>query len=150
METINVNQLTSGEGGIYLLAETPFSGFAIETFPDGRLLTQMSLMHGRLDGVTRRWHPNGQLESEKGYRNGVLRVEKQWQAGERRRERYWDEQARLVQETHFHNPADTVRYQVYEMNDDGKLVKVKTEETKRPDSGGEPQGAGDGNPDGDK
>jgi hypothetical protein len=45
---------------MYLLNETPFSGFAIEEFPDRRLATQMSLMHGGLDGVTRRWGtPNG-------------------------------------------------------------------------------------------
>jgi len=74
MDTVNLNQLTTEEGGIYLLGEVPFSGFAIETFPDGKLQTQMALMHGRQDGrqdgVTRRWHPNGQLESEKGFRNG--------------------------------------------------------------------------------
>jgi len=94
METINLNQLTRGGSGIYLLGEAPFSGFAIETFPDGKLKTQMSLMSGRLDGVTRRWHSNGQLESEKGFRDGkphgrhrewpvdgTLKQEPSWNAG---------------------------------------------------------------------
>jgi hypothetical protein len=69
METVNLNQLTANENGIYLLVNTPFSGFAIETFPDGSLQTQVALMHGLQDGVTRRWHPNGQLESEQHFRN---------------------------------------------------------------------------------
>jgi len=41
METVNLNQLAVGEGGIYLLGEVPFFGFAIETFPDGKLQMQM-------------------------------------------------------------------------------------------------------------
>jgi hypothetical protein len=94
METINLNQLTRGESDTYLLGELPFSGFAIETFPDGNLATQMALMHGRQDGVTRRWHSNGQLESEKSFRNGqphgrhrewrvegTLNAESSWNAG---------------------------------------------------------------------
>ena len=71
METMNLSQLTNNEDGIRSLGEKPFSGFAIETFPDGSLQTQMSLMHGREDGFTRRWHPNGQLESEKSFRQGA-------------------------------------------------------------------------------
>jgi antitoxin component YwqK of YwqJK toxin-antitoxin module len=70
METVNLNQPSANENGIYLLGNTPFSGFAIETFPDGSLQTQVALMHGLQDGVTRRWHPNGQLESEQEFRNG--------------------------------------------------------------------------------
>jgi antitoxin component YwqK of YwqJK toxin-antitoxin module len=138
METINLNQLTVGEAGTYLHGEIPFSGFAIETFPDGRLLTHMSLMHGQLDGVTRRWHPNGQLESEKSYRNGdahgchqgwrddgVLRVDSEWLGGACRRERLWDEQARVVQETQFRDPADTLK--CYEYNPEGKLIAIRSE-----------------------
>lgn len=71
METVNLSQLAADEGGIYLLRGVPFSGFAIETFPDGRLRTQMPFMRGLHDGVTRRWHPNGQLKSEQSFRNGV-------------------------------------------------------------------------------
>jgi antitoxin component YwqK of YwqJK toxin-antitoxin module len=71
METVNLNQLTrAGDGSIYLFNDVPFSGFAIETFPDGKLQTQMTLMLGLQDGVTRRWHDNGQLESEQTFRNG--------------------------------------------------------------------------------
>jgi hypothetical protein len=94
METVNLTQLTVGEGGIYLLGEAPFSGFAIETFPDGSLQTQMSLTRGQLDGVTRRWHPSRQLESEKSFRDGrphgrhqewqadgTLKAESTWNAG---------------------------------------------------------------------
>jgi antitoxin component YwqK of YwqJK toxin-antitoxin module len=74
METTNLNQLTTREGGIHLLGETRFSGFVIETFSDGTLQTQMSLMRGVQDGITRRWHPNGQLESEQSFRNGPARM----------------------------------------------------------------------------
>ena len=70
METANLNQPTYCNGVAYLFDGIPFSGFAIETFPDGTLQTQISFMHGREDGVTRRCHPNGQLESEKSFRNG--------------------------------------------------------------------------------
>ncbi len=95
METLNLNELTTNEDGICLLGNSPFSGFAIETFPDGKLQTQMSLMHGLQDGVTRRWNPNGQLESEQSFRNGIaegkhhewhpdgiLKAESTWNAGE--------------------------------------------------------------------
>ena len=68
VETVNLNKLTCEEGGAYLFGGSPFSGFAIEIFPDGSLQTQMSLMHGHQDGVTRRWHATGQLESEQGFR----------------------------------------------------------------------------------
>ena len=64
--------------------EFHFRVFAIETFPDGSLQTQMSLMHGREDGVTRRWHANGQLESEKSFRAAPARhppgVAARWRA----------------------------------------------------------------------
>ena len=95
MQTINLDQL-SCDGRAYLMDGIPFSGFAIETFRDGTLRTQMSLMHGRGDGVTRRWHPNGQLESEKSFRDGkphgrhrewladgTLKSQSSWNAGER-------------------------------------------------------------------
>jgi len=35
-----------------LFNDVPFSGFAIETFRDGSLATQMSLMRGLQDGFT--------------------------------------------------------------------------------------------------
>jgi len=64
METINLNQLTAGESGIYLLGEAPLSGFAIETFPDGSLATQMSLMRGMHDGVMRKRDEQARLIHE--------------------------------------------------------------------------------------
>jgi YD repeat-containing protein len=67
---INLNQLDCVDGRVHVFDGIPFSGFAIEVFPDGRLQMQMSLMHGREGGITRRWHPDGQLESEKAFRRG--------------------------------------------------------------------------------
>jgi hypothetical protein len=109
METVNLNQLTLAEGNIFLLGETPFSGFAIETFPDGRLRTQMSLMRGIEDGVTRCWHPNGRLKSERSFcngvahgrhqewrANGVLLAQSLWHAGEQVQEFSFDDQSRLT------------------------------------------------------
>jgi len=145
METINLNQLTAGESGIYLLAEAHFSGFAIETFADGSLATQMSLKRGMHDGVTRRWHPDGQLASEKSFRNGaehgwhrewnpdsVLAVQSQWKAGECSHMRKWDEQARLIYEMWRDGPASMARSQYFEMRDDGSWVEIKTDEGKEP------------------
>ena len=93
METVNLNQLICDDGGVYLFGGSPFSGFAVEIFPDGSLQTQMLLMHGHQDGVTRRWHATGQLESEQGFRqgtahgthrewrpDGVLAVQSKWNA----------------------------------------------------------------------
>jgi antitoxin component YwqK of YwqJK toxin-antitoxin module len=118
METVNLNQLTAGKGGIYLLAERPFSGFAIETFLDGRLATQMSLMRGLQDGVTRRWHSNGQVESEKSFRNGaehgrhqewhangILKAQFTWNAGDLVQGRQFDEEGRILQEFQSHPAA---------------------------------------------
>jgi antitoxin component YwqK of YwqJK toxin-antitoxin module len=117
METMNLNQLTLGEAGIYLHGGILFSGFAIETSPDGTLRTQMALMRGVRDGVTRRWHPNGQLESEKSFRNGAargryqewepdgrLKADSKWNAGACVQERRFDEQERLIAQTDYAPP----------------------------------------------
>jgi antitoxin component YwqK of YwqJK toxin-antitoxin module len=125
METVHLNQLTRADGGAYFFDGIPFSGFAIETFPDGKLQTQMSLMHGLQDGVTRRWHSNGQLESEQSFRNGIargkhhqwhpdgiLKAESTWNAGECVHARQFDEQGRPILEMHGRPRGDpqTVAY----------------------------------------
>jgi antitoxin component YwqK of YwqJK toxin-antitoxin module len=126
METLNLDQLRRGEGGTYLHGDTPFSGFAIETFPDGSLQTQMILMRGVLDGVARRWHPNGQLESEKSFRNGaqhgyhrewqadgLLAMLSTWNKGAPIEEWRFDDQGRPIQKTTFAllNQPPPVTYQ---------------------------------------
>jgi antitoxin component YwqK of YwqJK toxin-antitoxin module len=134
METVNLNELITGENGIYLRGITAFSGFAIETFPDGRLQAQMSLMRGIKDGVTRQWHPNGQLESEKSFRNGVaygrnqelhpdgsLKAESTWNAGECVHARQFDEQGRPILEVRGRPRGDpqTVTYHYYGIGNAG-------------------------------
>jgi len=118
METIDLNQLTGAESGTYLLGDRLFSGFAIETFADGRPATQMSLMRGLQDGVTRRWHVNGQLRSEENFRNGarqgchrewqpdcVLTMLSTWNAGAPVEEWRFDDQARPIQKSAFAPPC---------------------------------------------
>jgi YD repeat-containing protein len=136
METVNLSQLTVADGNIYLLGETPFSGFAIETFDDGQLRTQMSLLRGLEDGVTRRWHPNGQLESERSFRNsvshgrhqewradGVLSMQATWEAGEQVEEWSFDEQGRPIH--HIRRPDQRPQAMTYTYDAWGRLISAR-------------------------
>jgi len=55
----------------------PFTGRALEKFPDGTQRAEADFLNGKKDGMERFWHANGRLKSEgqwfDGRRNGVFR-----------------------------------------------------------------------------
>ncbi len=66
----------------------PFTGVAVEFYPDGTLCSEVPHLNGLEHGLKRAWHPSGQLRKESNLWNGGLH-------GYRRE---WDEQGRLVSE----------------------------------------------------
>ena len=50
----------------------PFTGRAVNKFKDGTLKDEASFFKGKLDGVQRFHHPNGQIRLERQLRNGEL------------------------------------------------------------------------------
>jgi len=64
----------------------PFTGRAVQKFPDGTLEADASFMNGREDGTQRYWYPNGKV-----------REEAQWLEGQRHGiHRLWSPQGKLV------------------------------------------------------
>jgi len=66
----------------------PFTGVAVEFFPDGPLQSEVHHVRGLRHGPSREWYPSGKLMSEANLQYGGLH-------GTRRT---WDEQGRLVGE----------------------------------------------------
>jgi antitoxin component YwqK of YwqJK toxin-antitoxin module len=52
-------------------SERPFVGVMIEQANGGRLLAEIPVRRGKVHGIARGWHPNGQLEVEERFANGV-------------------------------------------------------------------------------
>lgn len=75
--------------GYYLFWKgQPFTGFALERFPDGTLQSEVYHVDGIEHGPSRQWYPWGKLMEEKNLWNGGLHGY----------ERTWDEQGRLISE----------------------------------------------------
>jgi hypothetical protein len=66
----------------------PFTGIAVEFFPDGTLCGEVPYVNGIEHGLVRAWHPSGQLMEEKNL----------WYGGLHGYARMWDEQGRLISE----------------------------------------------------
>ncbi|WP_257454893.1 toxin-antitoxin system YwqK family antitoxin [Archangium lipolyticum] len=66
----------------------PFTGFAVEFFPDGTLQSEVHHVDGIENGPKREWFPSGKLMEEANLWNGGLHGY----------ERVWDEQGRLRSE----------------------------------------------------
>ncbi|PTL79682.1 toxin-antitoxin system YwqK family antitoxin [Vitiosangium sp. GDMCC 1.1324] len=66
----------------------PFTGIAVEFFPDGTLQSEVPHVDGIEHGLVRVWRPSGQLCKE----------ENLWYGGLHGYERMWDEQGRLISE----------------------------------------------------
>jgi antitoxin component YwqK of YwqJK toxin-antitoxin module len=80
----------------------PYTGTVFETRPDGSLWTEQGYKNGILDGLSRGWYANGQLDSETLYRTGRRVYDREWhQNGKRKLDRQFDERSRIVAETHF-------------------------------------------------
>ncbi len=98
----------------------PFTGIAVEFFPDGALQCEVHHVNGLRHGLSREWYPSGQLMLEKnlwcgglhGYERvwdeqGRLRSERIGEFGIEIAEKRWDEQLRLVRDWHI-SPTDSL------------------------------------------
>lgn len=98
----------------------PFTGVAVELFPDGSLRSEVYHVNGVEHGPKREWYPSGQLKDEAnmwhgglhGYsriwnEQGRLIFEELGELGIGIAEKRWDEQGRLIREWRI-GPKDSL------------------------------------------
>jgi antitoxin component YwqK of YwqJK toxin-antitoxin module len=98
----------------------PFTGIAIESFPEGPLQSETYYADGIENGPRRAWYPSGKLMEEANLwyggihghertwdEQGRLRSEKLGEFGITLSEKRWDEEGRLVNDWHI-SPSDTL------------------------------------------
>jgi antitoxin component YwqK of YwqJK toxin-antitoxin module len=86
---VDFEELDVGDEQLIIWKGQPFTGIAVELFPDGKLCSEVPHLNGVIHGLVRAWYPSGQLKKEASL----------WQGGLHGYERIWDEQGRLVSET---------------------------------------------------
>ncbi|WP_309890766.1 hypothetical protein [Archangium sp.] len=86
---VDFEELDVGDEQLIVWKDQPFTGIAVEFFPDGGLCSEVPHLDGVIHGLVRTWHASGQLKKEANL----------WQGGLHGYERNWDEQGRLVSET---------------------------------------------------
>ena len=59
------------QGLVYKTSKHPFTGKALEYHQDGTKSVSMSVVSGKVHGVTEAWHENGQLESREFFKSGL-------------------------------------------------------------------------------
>jgi antitoxin component YwqK of YwqJK toxin-antitoxin module len=72
-------------------------GLQQEWYETGQLRSEETVCLGQLHGYRREWHPNGQLVAELLAENGFMIFEKRW-----------DKEGRLVRESHYPYPHQTL------------------------------------------
>lgn len=86
----------------YDVERVPFTGRALESYPDGSPRAEADFLNGQKDGMERFWYPNGKIKEEgqwfDGLANGIMST--------------WDEEGR---------PERIVRYKK------GDLIEILTE-----------------------
>jgi hypothetical protein len=92
----------------------PFTGFAVEFYPDGRLASEVMHVDGMKHGLSRSWYDSGQLMDEETYwldglhgycrewaEQGRLVSEVLGELGIQIAEKRWDDQGRLIKDWHI-------------------------------------------------
>jgi hypothetical protein len=85
---VDFDELDIGEDQLMVWRGQPFTGIAVEFFPDGKPCSEVPHVNGLMHGTLRAWHPSGQLREEASLWYGALHGY----------QREWDEQGRLVSE----------------------------------------------------
>ncbi len=105
MRTVNGSSLVKDKKtGLwhYDVERVPFTGRALESYPDGSPRAEANFLNGQKDGMERFWYPNGKIKEEgqwfDGLANGIMST--------------WDEEGR---------PERIVRYKK------GDLIEILTE-----------------------
>jgi hypothetical protein len=118
MDRVNWDDLTLEDNDTYSYRGSPFTGWATEYLPDGRILGETPIVNGITQGVARDWYGNGQLRLEEGQLGGGLHgISRAWySSGQLKREargefgvciasREWDQKGNLVNEFQL-EPSD--------------------------------------------
>lgn len=106
---VDFGELRHDDDGRMWLAGKPFTGVAIERYPNGSKGSEISYRDGIEDGLSSSWYPNGMKESEtmytagrvngvhrEWYENGQLKLEKTIETGYELKMMQWDETGKLV------------------------------------------------------
>ncbi|PTL76556.1 toxin-antitoxin system YwqK family antitoxin [Vitiosangium sp. GDMCC 1.1324] len=127
-ETLRVlhDELDIGDEQLMVWEGKPFTGIAVEFFPDGKLQSEVPHLDGVEHGLKRAWYPSGQLGKEAnlwyGSLHGYLRKwdeqgrlihEMLGELGVGIAEKRWDEQGRLIRDWHI-NPKDDM-YEILQL-----------------------------------
>jgi hypothetical protein len=88
MPRVDFEDLDLGDNQLITWKGQPFTGVAVEFFPDGTLCSEVPHLDGVRHGLVRAWYPAGQLRKEANL----------WQGGLHGYKREWDEQGRLISE----------------------------------------------------
>lgn len=92
-KVVESNQLLDRDGLKYELdSGKPFTGVAMEHWPNGQKKVRVKYREGRLQGKLEGWYQNGQKMIEGEYRDGVTIRYQEWdREGNRTESRMWDE-----------------------------------------------------------
>lgn len=77
------SELRLQEGKLVRLgASNAFSGFVIERYPAGLMMSRSSVSNGLLNGISQGWHTNGQTQVIEHFQNGVSHgIRTKWYEG---------------------------------------------------------------------
>ena len=65
-------KLLFAKGSLHLVGETqPFTGWMVESYPNGSPLSRSAISNGLLNGVSEGWYTNGQLQVREYFQNGT-------------------------------------------------------------------------------
>lgn len=56
--------------GIYYYQDSPFSGYAVQFYPNDSLAEKISFVEGKKEGLYQKWYPSGILSFESNYKSG--------------------------------------------------------------------------------
>lgn len=117
---VDFDELDLGDDQLITWKGQPFTGVAVEFFPDGRACSEVPHLNGLRHGLMRGWHPSGLLRKEAtlwygglhGYmrewdEQGHLISEALGELGIGIAEKMWDEQGRLIKDWRM-GPADNL------------------------------------------
>ena len=73
LAVFSFGQAKQGEDKLYYNAGgNLFTGTSIEYYPDSSVHLEIQLKRGKLDGITRIYNENGQLEESRSFHNGLM------------------------------------------------------------------------------
>ncbi len=72
MNIVDFDDLATDEQGRCALNGCPYTGLAIETFPDGGSRSEAHFREGLMEGAVKEWYHDGQIESDEFFHRGLL------------------------------------------------------------------------------